>query len=271
MGINKTLASRLNEDPEFAASQFPTMSNTEAITIAAIIEQQPGDRDNPSWINGEFRARVSGVQQRQGNKGPFFTATLTDEETGISIDATFFGRKIFPYEGALCHFSGGAMKRDEYQGQPKLVSGSTKTTINKLEVARVGKLQLDGGGAPPPAPQGRQGTAFLGVTVGAALNNAALDARVLNFDTLNLDDSDAVGKWVWRRASVYLRVAAALEAGNLHGKPTNPPARGTTEAQPESPPPPARAPAAERSRPAPGPDGQAFPSDAADEGDSVLF
>ena len=247
MGIAKAIVSRdYFCDPEFRANNYQNNMRDEQTTIGAILEMQPGDRENPCWVNGEFHARVEQAQQRQGNKGAFFTGSLVDDDIGAQIAFTAFGRKMFPPQGSLVNIGGQGISLGEYNGNLQLTIGQ-KATVNRVN-ASVAAPPARSAASPRATPSSArqnapagQGTAYLGVTVGMSLNNAALDMRALNPDdtsTPNPFDHEAVGKWVWQRASVYLRVAASLEAGKLSAAggvaaPTPAPARPARPARPE--------------------------------------
>jgi hypothetical protein len=74
-----------------------------------------------------------------------------------------------------------------------------------------------------------------GATVGCALNNACMDFREAHTD--KLDDHAFLAKWIWQRASVYLKASQALESGRLWEDPAK-----AAKAAPVAPTPPPRAP-----------------------------
>ena len=84
------------------------------------------------------------------------------------------------------------------------------------------------GGVPATTVPGVHST-YLGVTVGMALNNAALDARAIaGAGNMDLSDDKALSGFIWKRASLYLRAAQALELGKLAPSPTHEPAPAAT-------------------------------------------
>lgn len=235
--------------------------NDEQTTLGAICELTPGDKENPTWVNGEFTATVSKCQSRQTKTGQtMITGELTDPDTGASINFSAFGRKVFPPVGSIVQIGGQGISLGEYNGTPQLTFGA-KATVNKVggSAAPQNAPAAQGRSSHPPArnnaPTG-QGNGFLGVTVGMAINNAALDMRHVCTTDPFLDDHDAVAKWVWQRASVYLRVAQALEAGKLSG--AGAPAK-------TAPPPPADEPPPARRAPAPTASGAAFDDDGSNQ------
>lgn len=276
MGIMKALANREFEDPEFRASLFSrgntphqqpnTMSRDEQTTIGAILEMTPGDKDNPAWVNGEFAATVTDLATRQTKTGQtMFTGTLADADTGAQIAFSCFGRKVFPPAGSEVLIGGQGISLGEYNGNPQLTFGQ-KATINKTggNPAPMGQKPPPRANTPPARQNGSagQGGAYVGEAVGHAISNAALDLRELsnNPDHDILADHDAVGKWVWQRASVYLRVADALKAGKLCAAG----AEAAPNPRPAQPAPPPRQ--EPPRRPAPTQSGAAF-EDAGDEQD----
>lgn len=269
MGIAKALASREFCDPEFRATLYP-MSD-EQTTIGAILEMEPGTKDNPTWVNGEFTAVVETSASKQSKTGnPFITGKLADPDTGSSIAFSWFGRKAFPNPGTTVLIGGNGISLGEYNGTPQLTFGKS-TTCNTVGNAAPQRASAPAPrSAPPPArnqaPAGQAG-GFLGATVGMAINNAALDWRAhAAAQPINEQGEDEilnheqVAKFVWQRASVYLRVAAALEAGKLSQ------AGAPAQAEAPPPPPPRQQPP---TRPAPTSTGAAFED--GDGDDSVPF
>lgn len=273
MGIAKKLSNLEFEDPETRAYNYHKHMSNEQITIGAILEMQPGTKDDPCWVNGEFTAVVeSSVSKNTKSGTPYVTGKLADPDTGASISFSWFGRKSFPSPGSTVLIGGNGISLGEYNGTPQLTFGKSTTCNTVAQGAPLTRSAAPGRAGQPPARQNAgngQGNGFLGVTVGMAVNNSALDMRALPEDALDIGDHEAVGKWVWQRASVYLRVAASLEAGKLSAAGTSQ-RREEPEPEPEPEPdqpvttgrnydvdpPPQRPPA--RSRPAPTQSGQAF-------------
>lgn len=250
------------------------MHDNTPITIAGILEMTPGTKEKPVWINQPFTASLQEVQQRQpkSGKGPaFYTGTLIDQDTGASIGFSAFGRKFMPPQGTLVEISGQGTSLTEYNGANQLTIGQ-KAVVGTIAAVSRGSTQRD---EPLPRQTTERAAPVQGQTVGMAINNAALDARVLHeAGALDLNDSAAVKKFVWIRASVYIAVAKQLELGNLANTTTAAPKADPApaeddcppETEPETPPPAAqRQPPARgfpRQAPADNPHGYAFPPSA---------
>jgi hypothetical protein len=166
-----------------------------------------------------------------------------------------------------------------------VLNGQTPKGMLKLKVGKVGSFARPAApsrhsvgpsrpsapratSSPSPRPSGPH-SGPLGVTVGMALNNAGLDARLV-MDTNDVENHEVFSRWLWERASVYLRVAAALESGKLskagsHQAPAEPVSQIEAELDEAPLPEPPRP-----SRPSPGPSGQAFAQDT-DDNDEVPF
>lgn len=193
------------------------MSN-EHITIGEILEMQPGDKDNPCWINSNFTATISAVTQRQTQTGAaMFTGTFRDPDTGTEIIFSAFGRKAFPPSGTLVNVGGQGLSLGTYKGAAQLTIG--QKVIVSIVAGRVATPAPSTAQAPAQAPAQHAARApaaasgpYLGVTVGMAINNACnLAAR---FTGTN-DSEDFVNRYIYRQASALLRIGRALEAGRL--------------------------------------------------------
>lgn len=152
------------------------------------------------------------------------------------------------------------------------------------------KVRLPQAGGPPPRAQNRAparsavpartnaapargnasaspGAAFLGVTVGMAVNNACQ----LALEEWKADDSAQVDSTYWRRvwdhASQILRVAQVLEKGKLAPNPRD--NEGTADPEPEPEREPQAPPPRQVSRPGPG--GAAFDPNEVDDDQDVPF
>lgn len=221
------------------------MKDEQTTTIGQILEMQPGTRDNPAWVNGSFRALLINPQVKYTKSGTPYVACLLKDEGG-SISASFFGHKACPPNGSLVQIGGTGLSLGEYNGNPQL-SGSAKTTINL--VADGPQSRSNAVSRPSAAPNGSgqapcsHGTP-LGVTVGMALNNAAQDMRADS--DFPLADDELTKQFLWRRASLYLRLSQAFEAGKIAPLPRGAPlAQEAPVSQPvreelAPPPPPAR-------------------------------
>lgn len=240
------------------------------ITIAGILEMTPGDKDNPVWINQPFTATVEECTARQTRTGTaMHSGTLTDHDTGASIAFTAFGRKFFPKAGTLVEVSGAGTSLGEYKDSPQLTIGAKAVvgTVADAPARSAAPAKAAAPAASQRATPSHSSTPFMGVTIGMALNNAGADARdALTPDELG--DHEAVAKWVWIRASVYLKVAQALEAGKL-ARTTSGQAATDPEPERQPEPPPARRTAATSTRATD--DGSAFGSKPAVDDEDVPF
>lgn len=185
-------------------------------TLAAVAELTPGNKDNPTWVNGEFTALVKSAVIKETKTGTSYASgQLCDPDSGAHLSFSWFGRKAFPEAGSTVLVGGNGICLEAFNGKPQLKFGKG-TTVNTVAAAPGGGAQKSApSAAPPTGGHAPKSGPFLGQTVGMAINNAALDARAVGFETLNMADHDAVAKFVWQRASVYLRVAQSLEAGKL--------------------------------------------------------
>ncbi len=202
------------------------MSNrrNETITLSQLIEIPPGDRNNASWVNGEFEAIVSNTKRSSG-KGPSSALLSDPHNPNISIQGSFW---IDPtsYEGCLCLFSPPGMARTEYKGAQQVTIGD-KTKINVLSrgatpapAARTSQ-PLASGDTRQPAPASHGAHAINGATVGMAINQAVGIIK----DTVPKDGTGCVDPAYFQSpdfsrdlhtiASDIIRVSAMLEAGKL--------------------------------------------------------
>lgn len=195
--------------------------NEETTTLGAILEMEPGTKDSPQWVNGEFTALVASVTQRQTKSGtPMFTGTFEDPDSGASVAFSAFGRKSFPRKGRFVVVGGQGISLGEYNGTPQLTLGQ-KAFVNETgqtaQEADESSPRQNTRSATSNARQGQgngQGGP-LGATVGMALNNAALDMRALPESAMAIDNQEAVKHFLWERASLYLRLSQAFERGSI--------------------------------------------------------
>lgn len=242
MGIMKTLASRMDEDPEYRASQrFYT--NTMSIEIITHISEGRPWQSQQGTMYGHklrFQSGLEGEANAKNTPPPY----RVGDQVEVSITGTSsYGNKLKvqkPQQGG----HGGAQNQ----------------------------YSAPGGQRQPPARNegaNAQGTPFLGVTVGMALNNGCAFALKEAEDPAGsgfMIGSPDFYKRIWEHASNILRLATVLEKGKLHPKP------GETE-EPEPEPEPVRqhAPASRAAtRPQPGPGGSAFPTGGAGGDDDQI-
>lgn len=133
------------------------------ITLAEVLELQPGDRDNKTWVNGVLTVGICDVkQQRQG-----FSAVLFDpENTQIQVNAKFFAFGIDKLEGQVVTISGQGMSWGEYKGACELCVGQ------KCSIQPVGQAQ----GAPQPAQQASPARSYAPARQAAPVARAAAPA-----------------------------------------------------------------------------------------------
>jgi hypothetical protein len=102
------------------------MSQNTITTITEILGQAPA-----SWVNGSFKAVVTKTRDAQG-KTPG-KATLVDPDNPASqITGSFFGGYPTKWEGMICVFSGGGMRRTEYNNSPQ-ITFNDKTSVDVFQ------------------------------------------------------------------------------------------------------------------------------------------
>jgi len=236
------------------------MNNDPQITLGDVLEAEPGDGQNKAWINGEFDALVSDIVPKTSrqNGRSFWTAIVSDPDNpNIRLETTFFVNPM-RLQNCVCHFSGGGMSREEYQGQPKLGLGKNtlvqpvgqpqnppprqQTNQQRSTPAR----QQAASNTRPPAnsrppanqPAGQGGPRpLLGSMVGAAIGQAI----GLLKESLPRDAAGAIARGdlfgtgfthdLFTLASDIIRVNQRLEAGNLAKSPSQRNADPLTEDQ----------------------------------------
>jgi hypothetical protein len=226
------------------------------ITLAQVIEQ-PYEDGGKNFINGVLTVAISHVEEKSGQKGPFFVAKLSDPDNpGITMRGTFFGRKAFPFEGHIVKIS-GAIVRGEYNNVAEFKAFG-RYLINSVGKAGGSSAPPAGGGSAPPAGKSKDtyGAGAMGQRIGNALTNACH----LIGQTFSADEDPAYllskkfAQDVWITASWIMRAGDRLEAGQLakFDKDGNllPVTAAPAPAKPPEPPPPEKKP-----EPAPPPTG----------------
>jgi hypothetical protein len=177
-------------------------------TLQDLVNTAPG-----TFFSGTFQANVSGCKAVSTKTGKtFYKATLSGD--GVEVSATSFSRDLSPLEGKLVKFGGMGIKRgDDYQGKGQVVLGD-KSIISPVGEATPVMP------APTPTVTGMptpytQSSRIEGVTVGMAINKA-VDINISS--GVHIDDN-----LVWKTASMLIRVAQKLQAGNLAPEPNNEP------------------------------------------------
>ena len=162
-----------------------------------------------SFFSGSFQANVSNCKAVNTKTGKtFYKATLT--EGGVEASATSFSRDLSPLDGKLVKFGGMGIKRgDDFQGKAQISLGD-KSIISPVgeatQSAPVGVVGV--AGSVPANPR------IEGVTVGMALNKAV---------DISIRLEDVGEDSIWQRASMLIRIAQKLQAGNLAPEPSNDP------------------------------------------------
>lgn len=161
-----------------------------------------------SFFSGTFLANVSECKSINTKTGKtFFKATLT--EGGVEASAMSFTRDLSPLQGKLVKFGGMGIKRgDDFNGKAQLTLGE------KSIISPVGEA-LPPSSSPTPQPtQSAASTRIEGVTVGMAVNKAV---------DISIRLEDVGEDSIWQRASMLIRIAQKLQAGNLAPEPINEP------------------------------------------------
>jgi len=181
-------------------------------TLQDLVNTQPG-----SYFSGSFQASVSECKSINTKTGKtFYKATLT--EGGVEVSAMSFSRDLSPFQGKVVKFTGSGIKRgDDFQGKPQVTVGD-KSIISQVGVVTQWAAPVPTQPAPSvtgmPTPY-TQSSRIEGVTVGMAINKA-VDINISS--GVHIDDN-----LVWKTASMLIRVAQKLQAGNLAPEPSDEP------------------------------------------------
>jgi hypothetical protein len=174
-------------------------------TLQELANTAPG-----TFFSGTFQANVSGCKAVSTKTGKtFYKANLSGD--GVEVSATSFSRDLSPLEGKLVKFGGMGIKRgDDFQGKPQVSLG------DKSIISPVGEATQS---APTPTVTGMpilyaQSPRIEGITVGMAINKAV---------DISIKTEDACEERIWERASMLIRIAQKLQAGNLAPEPSNEP------------------------------------------------
>jgi hypothetical protein len=243
---------------------------TEFLTIAHVTELPASTDAFPSWINGDVRAYVAALDERQSQKGKtFWTLTLADHEGGPEVSLTVFARPKFA-AGAYIEIRGKGNRRTEYQGRAQIAL-SKNATIHVIAAPPPAAAAPTAGDTHPDLEESAPAVPPAGApikwrpagpNVGAAVNfaTAALLDGVPHAERADLLRSPDFWRSVHEAASDFCRVSHFLESGFLA---PNVRERAAPPATPAPPPPPAPAaappPTTKKPMPPPGPGGSAFP------------
>jgi len=173
-------------------------------TLQELANTAPG-----TFFSGTFQANVSGCKAVSTKTGKtFYKANLSGD--GVEVSATSFSRDLSPLEGKLVKFGGMGIKRgDDFGGKAQVTLG------DKSIVSPVGEAtQSAPATTSNPTPLAAS-TRIEGVTVGMAINKA-VDINISS--GVHIDDN-----LVWKTASMLIRVAQKLQAGNLAPEPSDEP------------------------------------------------
>ena len=167
-------------------------------TLQELANTAPG-----TFFSGTFQANVSGCKAVSTKTGKtFYKANLSGD--GVEVSATSFSRDLSPLEGKLVKFGGMGIKRgDDFQGKPQVSLGD-KSIISPVGEATQSAPATTVTGTPTPYTQSPR---IEGVTVGMAINKAV---DILIPSGVHIDENS-----VWQTASMLIRVAQKLQAGNL--------------------------------------------------------
>lgn len=165
-------------------------------TLQDLVNTAPG-----SFFSGSFQANVSECKSINTKTGKtFFKATLT--EGGVEASAMSFTRDLSPLQGKLVKFGGMGIKRgDDFNGRAQVTLGE-KSILSlqgeAIQSAPVGVVGVAGSVSTNPRIEG--------VTVGMAINKAV---------DICTKTGDVGEDSIWQRASMLIRIAQKLQAGNL--------------------------------------------------------
>lgn len=121
------------------------MATTAPITVSQLLAIQPGDRENPSWVNGSFTGKVQYAKGQDGKK-PGSGQLIGGD--GSSIELTIWGHNPNGWNGNQILVSGKGIQRGEYRGKQNVVIG------DKAEVKVIGHPA----DSKTPAPAAKQET-----------------------------------------------------------------------------------------------------------------
>lgn len=227
-----------------------SQQNDKPLSVAEVFELQPGDDDNPTWINPGMIAVVQSVERKMGKNGkPRWPVVFADQTGSATVESAFFSAPKFS-EGDVVQLEGG-LRRTEYNGKAQVSIGKN-ATINVVGKSAHHAEQKERAASGAPAVNG-QPQMVLGQTVGMALKESL--ALVVMAHGGIQDGKPLKDPLFWHDvkqcASNIIRLSRSLEKGHLS------PAPWPTAAKPESsgrvdPPKPA-------AKPQPGPEGSAFP------------
>ena len=189
------------------------------LSVAEVLEMQPGDDQNATWINPGFIAEVAAIKPTtvKSTWNPMNICTLKDTSGSATISMTVFGPVKFGI-GATIEVSGKGLRRTEYKGMEQVSVGKE----TEIHVVSLGKTPAPPTNSEPVAgqrmPDGTEPTQpVYGGTVGMAMKEAlALLTRELTRDEL-IEQlvSQSFWKAVHEVSSDIIQVSLLLEKGRL--------------------------------------------------------
>lgn len=220
------------------------------LSVEEVLELQPGNADNATWINPGMRGVVRSITMKAKKTGGNFWPCMLGSETGAAeIEASYFSAPKF-VEGDLIELSGQGLRRTEYQGRPQVALGKA-TETHVLGKSAHAPEQAERRAAGQPAVNG-QAQPINGQTVGMAMKEAIALAGMATGDGITRQHLNDPLFWqdIKTYAGNIIRISRSLEAGKL-----SPPSWPTPKPQeaPAAPPDRSAAPARSPSRPAASP------------------
>jgi hypothetical protein len=206
------------------------MDTPQQITLGQVLELEPGQNGSKTYVNDEFDAIVEVVEEkksRTSGKAFWITQLVDPHNSRIALECAFF-RNPGQYNGKVCHFAGGGMTREEYNGKQKLGLGRDTKVQIVGKAPQSAPAQSNGNGAGThesgrPQPQ-----------IPPAAQSASFTARAV-VEALSIIKSEGVVDYhsgefapiLHTLASDILRVHNWLEDGKLAPATGSPPSQST--------------------------------------------
>jgi hypothetical protein len=102
---------------------------TAPLTVTQLLAIQPGDRENPSWVNGSFTGKIQYAKGQVGKKPG--SAQMVGGD-GQAIEVTIWGHNPTGWNGNQILVSGKGIQRGDYNGKQNVTIG------DKAEVRVIG-------------------------------------------------------------------------------------------------------------------------------------
>lgn len=242
------------------------MSKTEPmLSVEEVLELQPGDEQNATWVNPGFTAVVRAIKATKTKKGGAMNICTLGSQTGAAeISMTVFSAIKFA-EGDLIEVSGQGLRRTVYN-QLQQVTPGQKTEIHILGRSAHAPEQAERKAAGQPPVSGNGSFPVNGQTVGMAMKEGlALAGMAAGGVTRDVLKDPLFWQDVKTYAGNIIRISRSLEAGKLSAPSWPTPKR--EEAPADRSPAPTSQPKTATTKPTEGPGGSAFPADAGDDED----